>query len=464
MRTLEQTQAAARAVPLDATTPVEWALTAFCGRPGGFALDWTAAPPANNRFTILGCDPVETVCVEPSRATDAIARWAARVEAVSCSGAWRPLSAVPFCGGWVGYIAYEAGFALDRIGVAPRTGRLLPDLRFSLYDTVAVYAHARRQWYVAGVEWPDRPPLADRLAQTADWIACCTPPTPMDTQRAISDPPVSNLSRSDYLAAVALAKEYIAAGDVYQVNLAQRFSATVGVSPLELYRRLRRVNPAPYGAFLASGDRAVLSASPELFLDVRGDRVVTRPIKGTRPRSGDPTGDAARRDALEASEKDRAELNMIVDLLRNDLGRVCRFGSVRVTSPGTIEEHPTVFHRVATVTGRLAPPYTWVDLLRATFPGGSITGAPKIRAMQIIHEIEPTPRDVYCGAIGYVGLDGTVSLNIAIRTMVMRGSQVYLYAGGGIVADSDPQDEYEETLAKAAGMMRALGHEISSEY
>ncbi|MBN1510849.1 MAG: aminodeoxychorismate synthase component I, partial [Phycisphaerae bacterium] len=275
----------------------------------------------------------------------------------------------------------------------------------------------------------------------------------------IGPPPAPQMSRADYLARVDRIREYIAAGDVYQVNLTQRFSTRTAVRPIELFRRLCRVNPAPFAAFLAWDDKAVLSASPERFLDVRGRRVVTQPIKGTRPRVGDPVLDPVRRDELMQSEKDRAELNMIVDLLRNDLGRVCRFGSVRVLSAGAMEEHPTVFHRVATITGELADDCTWADLLRATFPGGSITGAPKIRAMQIIDELEPTPRDVYCGAVGCIGLDGSLSLNVAIRTMVMRGSVVHLYAGGGIVADSEPEAEYEETLAKAAGMIRAFGYD-----
>jgi para-aminobenzoate synthetase component 1 len=271
------------------------------------------------------------------------------------------------------------------------------------------------------------------------------------------------MTRDEYLANVHRAKRYIAAGDAYEVNLTQRFSTTTDAPPLDIYRRLRLANPAWFSAYLAWDDRAILSVSPELYLDLCGQHAITRPIKGTRPRTGDPATDARHRAELITSIKDQAELNMIIDLLRNDLGRVSRVGTVQVISPGQIEEHPTVFHRVATVVGELTPDHDWTDLLRATFPGGSITGAPKVRAMQIIEELEPTPRDAYCGAIGYIGLDGTMVLNLAIRTMIQTGQSLHLYTGGAIVADSDPHDEYNETMAKAAGMLRALGHDAFAE-
>ena len=219
------------------------------------------------------------------------------------------------------------------------------------------------------------------------------------------------------------------------------------------------MNPSSHAALLPWDGAAIVSASPELFLDLRDGRAVTRPIKGTRPRTGDAPLDAIHRRQLGQSDKERAELAMIVDLMRNDLGRVCAFGSIRVTDPGRIEQHPTVFHRVATIEGMLSPGRDWLDLLRASFPGGSVTGAPKIRAMQIIDEIEETPRGVYCGSIGWIGLDGSMSMNIAIRTMLQTRSKVHIYAGGAIVADSEPEQEYEEMLAKASGMFRALNCE-----
>jgi para-aminobenzoate synthetase component 1 len=340
----------------------------------------------------------------------------------------------------------------------------VPRARFGLYDAAAVYDHQKEQWYLTAIDWPaplamQRPPVAQRLSllrerlQSASRLALDEPPSPYTTR------PVPNMSRKAYVAKLLRAKRYIEAGDVYQVNLTQRFTAQTTATPLELYRRLRTASPSSHAALLMWDDTAIISSSPELFLDLGDGHVVTRPIKGTRPRTGDPRIDAMARRELAVSDKDRAELTMIVDLLRNDLGRVCSFGTVRVTQPGEIEEHPTVFHRVATIEGNLKSGMGWPDLLRAAFPGGSVTGAPKIRAMQIIRELEPTPRGVYCGSIGWIGLDGAMSLNIAIRTIVQRGDRVHLNAGGGIVAESTPDAEYAETLAKLRGMLQALNAE-----
>jgi para-aminobenzoate synthetase component 1 len=277
----------------------------------------------------------------------------------------------------------------------------------------------------------------------------------------VSSPASPSLGRPDFLRRVEEVKRYIRAGDVYQVNLTQRFDATTDATPEALYARLRHFSPSGHAAFLRFDDAAIISSSPELFLHLRDRVVTTRPIKGTRPRTGHPAIDDGRRRELAKSAKDRAELAMIVDLLRNDLGRVCEFGSVRVEHEGAIEMHPTVLHRVATISGRLREDADWCDLLAATFPCGSVTGAPKIRAMQIIDELEPTARGVYCGAIGYVGLDGAAQFNVAIRTMVYQGGAVQLYAGSGIVADSVAEHEYDETLAKARGMMLALNTNLA---
>ena len=262
----------------------------------------------------------------------------------------------------------------------------------------------------------------------------------------------SSFTRDAYLNAARRCLEYVRAGDVFQVNLAQVFTVAHDDPAQAIWSRLQAAAPAPYAAFLNFGEMDLVSNSPELFLRVTPDRrVITRPIKGTRPRL--PGMDVA----LRESAKDQAELNMIVDLERNDLGRVCEVGSVRVTDPRTIEEYPTVYHGVATVEGVLRQDVTFVDLLRATFPGGSVTGAPKIRAMEIIDELEPVRRGPYCGAIGYLAADGTLEFNVAIRTMIVKDGLVHVPVGGGIVADSDPENEYEETLVKAAAMLRALG-------
>jgi para-aminobenzoate synthetase component 1 len=265
------------------------------------------------------------------------------------------------------------------------------------------------------------------------------------------------VGRDQYLSAVVRAKEYIAAGDIFQVNLSQRFEAQGEFDPLELYQRLKKISPAPFAAYLGLGNgEALISASPEWFYQTRGDRITTRPIKGTRPRGKTPEDDARLATELQASAKDRAELTMIVDLERNDLGRVCRYGSVKVVDPLTIESYAQVHHLVATIEGRLRPDVGPVDVVRAMFPGGSITGAPKIRAMEIIDELEPTRRSVYTGAIGYFSRGGSSAFNIAIRTMLVEGGRASYQVGGGIVADSEPEAEYEETLHKGQAMRDVL--------
>jgi para-aminobenzoate synthetase component 1 len=293
-----------------------------------------------------------------------------------------------------------------------------------------------------------------------------SPPIPHLASRISSAPsyPVpdapgvrSNFTRAGYLDAVQRVIDYVFAGDIFQANLSQRLEAPLVGTPLDLYRRLRHSNPAPFSAYLDYGDVVVASSSPERFLRVEpGGRVETRPIKGTRPRGLSPEHDAALAQALAESDKDRAENVMIVDLLRNDLSRVCRAGTVQVPELFTIEHYATVHHLVSTVVGELASGRGPVDLLRAAFPGGSITGAPKVRAMQIIAELEPTQRAVYCGAIGYLSRTGALDTSIVIRTCLVLGREVYFQVGGGIVADSDPELEYRETLDKARGLIAAL--------
>ncbi len=410
--------------------------------------------------SIYANDPADTITVPGQSGLSSVSplrRLAQRVDE------WPKLDSlcgeVPFAGGWMGYIAYEANLAGGR--VLPPGRNAGPLVRFGLYDHGLVFDHVTGRWYAFAIDWPNprrssRPEAKQRLdslrarVRMAESRTDALPPTPSRVDA------VSNMSPDAYRAKVARAIAYIEAGDIYQVNLAQRFRVRTEVEPLQLYRRLRGLNPSPYAAYLAYDDEVVLSSSPELFLDLRGQLVVTRPIKGTRPRIGMSDVDSVRRRELEESEKERAELVMIVDLLRNDLGRVCEYGSVRVTHPGEIEEHPTVFHRVATVEGRVAPGRDWINLLEGAFPGGSVTGAPKLRAMQIIRELEPTPRGVYCGAIGWIGLNGDISLNLAIRTMVQKRGVVDVFAGGAIMAESDPQAESEEIRAKAAGMFAAL--------
>lgn len=436
------------------------------------------------RFSILACDPVEVITLSEVDAEFPLDTFAKCVSRYPTTSADRP--DLPFTGAWIGHVSYEAGLTIEQIKRTTRRDVGLPQLRFALYDTAAVFDHDNARWFLVAVSWPKRvlPNRSDpgtRMAElrsrllenrgrfdlpqvrpcethlgTRPGSPTATHPSRAPLAGSRTNDAVANMSYADYVERVRRAKRYIEAGDIYQVNLTQRFTARTKDTPVELYRRLRRESPSSHAALLIWDDRAVISSSPELFLELRGGRVVTRPIKGTRARGGDPAEDGVRRRELAESEKDRAELNMIVDLLRNDLGRVCSFGSVRVVHPGEIEEHPTVFHRVATIEGTLDPRRDWLDLLKATFPGGSVTGVPKIRAMQIIDELEPTERGVYCGSIGMIGLDGSISLNIAIRTMVQTGRVVHLHAGGAIVADSQPEAEYEEVLAKAAAMLRAV--------
>jgi para-aminobenzoate synthetase component 1 len=353
---------------------------------------------------------------------------------------------LPLPGGAIGAFGYDLGRHLEKLPRRAEDDLDFPDLLLGFYDRLVQVDH--REGRASIVELTDR---AERRAIDPRTYDEAFGGAPSTRERG------ANFTHERYLEAVRRAKEYIAAGDVYQVNLSQRFHARVETPPYEVYRRLREISPAPYAAFFGFGRRAILSASPEQFLELRGRTLVTRPIKGTRRRSDNDDEDERLRQELHASAKDDAELAMIVDLERNDLGRVCEYGSVQVSAAKTLESHPTVHHLVATIEGTLRRGLGPVDVLRATFPGGSVTGAPKIRAMEIIDELEPTRRSFYTGAIGSLGFDGSMNLSIAIRTVIADGSDFFFQAGGGIVADSDPEAEYLETLAKAAAPARALG-------
>ncbi|OAM88359.1 hypothetical protein AW736_19545 [Termitidicoccus mucosus] len=372
--------------------------------------------------------------------------------------------ALPFTGGAVGYIGYECGARLERVRPAAPGTAALPELAFAFYDGVIVHDHATGETHLAALPLPRAGgATADEiLGRLRDAVAAAAPTAPSDEtplpHPAPASAPVSNFSRDAYLSAIARIKDYIAAGDVYQVNLAQRFTAPLapGDTPAALHLRLRARSPAPFAAYLDFGDHQIVSSSPERFLQKSGPRLETRPIKGTRPRGDTPAGDARLAAELVASAKDCAELLMIVDLMRNDLGRVCAPGTVRVDDPRRLETHPTVHHLVATISGRLAPGRGLPDALLAALPGGSITGAPKIRAMQIIAELEPHRRHVYTGALGWLGFNGDADLAVAIRTLACADGEACYHVGGGITWDSDPAAEYEETLAKGRAMQAAL--------
>jgi para-aminobenzoate synthetase component 1 len=438
--------AAGVAVPADAA---DWFGASFRA-PFPFLLE----SAAGGRYTLAGDDPYALLVARGDRLTlwrDGRERsfrgnpFDALRELLAEQKLENP-GALPLPCGAVGAFGYDLGQHLERLPHRAEDDLDFPDLLLGFYDQVTVI---------------------DQAARTASRVTL----DPKPSKRAI-DPGVyrevfgagtaipgrgSNFTRERYLAAVARVREYIAAGDVYQVNLSQRFHARSDAPAFDVYRALRAASPAPYAAFLQYGRRALLSSSPEQFLELRDGKVVTRPIKGTRRRGATPEEDERLACELMASPKDDAELAMIIDLERNDLGRVCEVGSVAVTAPKVLERHPTVLHLSASVEGRLRRGLGPVDVLRAAFPGGSITGAPKIRAMEIIDELEPTRRAFYTGALGALGFDGSINLSIAIRTVLADGPEYYFQAGGGIVADSDPAAEYEETLTKAAAMARALG-------
>ncbi len=403
--------------------------------------------------------------------------------------ACEPLADIPpFQGGAAGYVGYDWGAQLERIPHPRYDDLAIPDVMLGVYDWVIAWDHAAGSAWVISTGIPEQGAARNRRAvsrlafvkqrlaggrpsdqgawglpeRLRSFVAQGDPRRP-DRHTAPSYPVPdvpglrSNFTRAGYLDAVARVIEYVHAGDIFQANLSQRLEAPLAGPPFELYRRLRLRNPAPFAAYLDFGEFVVASSSPERFLHVDCDRrVETRPIKGTRPRGVGPEHDAALALALAESDKDRAENVMIVDLLRNDLSRVCRVGSVGVPELFALEHYQTVHHLVSTVVGELAPEHDALDLVRAAFPGGSITGAPKVRAMQIIAELEPTRRAVYCGSIGYWSVTGALDTSIVIRTYLVLGGDVYFQAGGGIVADSDPEQEYRETLDKARGLIAAL--------
>jgi para-aminobenzoate synthetase component 1 len=378
----------------------------------------------------------------------------------------------PFQGGAAGLFGYDLCRGLERLPRRRFDDFEAPDLAVGLYDWVLAFDHEEGRAWLISTGLPEsstsrRRRAQARAAQVRRWLREPPgPPRPPPAGPLVGWPPgfmvpgrrslVSNFDRAGYLAAVRRAVEYIHAGDCFQVNLSQRLLYPATEPPLDLYGRLRELNPAPFAGYFDLGDFVVASASPERFLRVADGLAQTRPIKGTRPRGAAPEEDQRLSDDLLGSAKDRAENVMIVDLLRNDLGRVCAYGSIEVTALCQLESYRTVHHLVSEVRGRLRPGLGPVDLLRAAFPGGSVTGAPKVRAMEIIAELEPTARGPYCGSLGYIGFDGSMDANILIRTFTAGKGWLQFPVGGGVVADSDPEAEYAETLHKAEGLLRAL--------
>lgn len=433
----------------EAIADLPWSVFLDSGRhhPGQSRYDILSAQPFARLVTRGNLTEIQADGVELSRDDPlSLVRRHLEIQADSCT-------ALPFAGGAIGYFGYDLARRMERLPARARDAEKIPEMAIGLYDWAVVVDHDERRAWLAGA---GRDPETD--VKWDSLIARFTRP-PRERKRLsfrITSPVTSNMTPQHYARAFHRIKQYIQEGDCYQANLAQRFAAHATGDPWLAYQALRVLNPAPFSAYLNTPYAQVLSASPERFLRVENRKVETRPIKGTRPRAGHPRLDAEQAEALRTSEKDRAENVMIVDLLRNDLSRSCKLRSVRVPKLFEVESFATVHHLVSTVTGELRPECDALDLLRGCFPGGSITGAPKRRAMEIIEELEPHRRGVYCGAIGYIGFDGNMDLSIAIRTLVYSRGVVRCYAGGGIVADSRAEDEYQETFDKAAAMLKLL--------
>jgi len=453
------------------------AFRALTCMPAPFFLDSALAGPRLGRWSFIGAEPFALLRTRGANlglwGAEADSRWQSPFAAVKGMMArfaiGREPDDPPFLGGAVGYFGYELRHFVERVPRNTVDDVPVPDCCIGFYDAVIALDHFRqRAWAVAAPAPRGIEEANERLERMIALIS--DPPEDIPGAHSARGPrpalalhPLaasseiySNFTRDDYMTAVRRAKDYIAAGDTFQINLSHRLTTAVNEAPLDLYARLRDVNPAPFAAYLDYGDFAVLSASPERFLQVRAGTVETRPIKGTRPRGATPQEDERLARELLESAKDRAENVMIVDLERNDLGRTCAYGTVRVTELCALERYETVFHLVSTVVGRLHEGYGAVDCLKACFPGGSVTGAPKVRSIEIIDELEPTCRGIYTGAIGYLCFSGDMDTNIVIRTIVVKDGWAHFQVGGGIVADSDPEAEYQETLDKARALITAL--------
>ena len=375
-----------------------------------------------------------------------------------------------FRGGWIGYFGYELGRYIEKLPSAAIDDIGLPLIRLCFYDRFIAYDHQEESFRLIALELPDdteepRGKLAALENLLTESQKIRVPQPALWTERTITIHYISpNMDKNYYLQTVEKIKRYIYDGEVYQINFSQRFECDYDARVIELYHWQNHYNPSPCASYIDAGGFQIVSASPEMFITIADGVIQTKPIKGTRPRLDETAEEASQAKQINArnfnellgSEKEQAELNMIIDLERNDVARICRPGTRSVVQPRTIETFPTVFHTVATVAGRLREEITFCDVLKALFPGGSITGAPKIRSMEIIDETEPTARGIYTGSIGFIGIDGSACLNIAIRTIIIKNQKAYAQAGGGIVADSDPQAEWAETIVKARALLAGI--------
>jgi anthranilate synthase component 1 len=462
-----------RDILADLETPV----TAFLkigGHPHSFLLESVAGGEQISRYSFIGGDPFLILKTKGRQVT--LERDGRREERELAEGedplhVLRDLMAgfrlvkdpdlPPFCGGAVGYMGYDTVRFFERLPDTTPDDRGLPDCYFVFTDTLLIFDHVRHRIRVlclARVDGDAEAAYARALEKIDALVARLKRPLEVPRRAGLSaELDVTSLpSREEHEAAVDRAKEYVAAGDIVQVVLSRRMQVDVTASPFEIYRALRSVNPSPYMFFLQFEDCQLIGASPEILVTERAGQVVTRPIAGTVRRGRTLEEDAALEAQLLADPKERAEHVMLVDLHRNDIGRVCEYGSVAVDQLMVTEKYSHVIHIVSNVVGKLRPEKDAFDLIRAAFPAGTLSGAPKIRAMEIIEELEPVKRGPYGGAIGYFSFSGDMDTAITLRTIVMQGQRVYIQAGGGIVADSDPAAEYQETVSKAGALLRAV--------
>ncbi|MEW6696720.1 MAG: aminodeoxychorismate synthase component I [Bacillota bacterium] len=445
--------------------------------PYSFLLD-TGLPVGNERFSILGADPFSVIHSKngttriyskegqqseqlEGNPLDVMQSWLAGFPPIN------KLPEIPFTGGAVGFLGYDLGRQLERVPNCALDDLQTPDLLMGLYDVVLVMDHLTGLKVIVSTGHPEAEEAkADRRArERANWLRELFQQTGSPLLPALNNHPTgvrANFTRQSYQDGVQRAVLHILKGDIFQVNLSQRFAVESTVDSWQLFKTLKELSPAPQSAYFNFREIEVVCSSPERFLKLdHTRRVETCPIKGTRPRGNSEAEDLLNFHALKESRKDWAELTMIVDLERSDLGKVCKIGSVRADIPYRIETFPTVFHLVSTVSGLLPEDRGIFDLLKAAFPGGSITGAPKIKAMEIIDRLEPVRRGIYTGSLGYIGFDGRADLNIVIRTIVKVQGTYYFQVGGGITAQSNPEAEYYETLDKARALLRALQYEGS---
>ena len=460
-------------VEITLNRPLDEVFAHFTGDPYPFWLDSSRPGGQMGRWSFMGSDPFlvlktfgrRIIMEENGRRREFVANpFEVLRQQLNRFSLERGDLPFPFIGGAVGFFSYDLGRMVEELPDQTENDLDTPDIYLGFYSTVLAIDHQENRYYIIASGLPL--PGEDAYAKAKSDIAAMQEkinqpvdlPDPWSEADIGTDDISTYFSPDTYGEAVERIRDYITAGDIYQANMTQRFDAPLKMTPYQLYRRLRQANPAPFAAYLDCGENFhVLSSSPERYILLADNVVETRPIKGTLPRGKTPEEDQANREALLASEKDRAELVMIIDLERNDLGRVCTYGTVHVPELIVLEKYATVFHLVSTVRGKLDPSKDFVDLLKASFPGGSITGAPKIRAMEIIEEQEPVRRGVYTGSIGYIGFDNSADLNIVIRTLVAKDQNVHLQVGGAIVFDSEPATEYQETLHKAKALLKSLG-------